>query len=85
MVGVLLGRVTDSPVLPLVIACAATAVLAAPVTVGAIVSRHWSDTATSPKALNALRQAVAQRVPVVQDDNLGALAVVVQPHAGGFG
>ncbi|MFV8053587.1 adenylate/guanylate cyclase domain-containing protein [Mycobacterium sp. 48b] len=75
MVGVLLGRVSDSPVLPLVIACVATAVLAAPVTVGAVVSpalRPIRDLAEGTE-----RVAVGdytRRIPVVQDDDLGALA-----------
>jgi adenylate cyclase len=75
MVGVLLGRVSDSPVLPLVIACVATAVLGAPVTVGAIVSpalRPIRDLARGTERVAA--GDYTRRVPVVQDDDLGALA-----------
>jgi class 3 adenylate cyclase len=58
-----------------VIACVATAVLAAPVTVGAIVSpalRPIRDLAEGTERVAA--GDYTRRVPVVQDDDLGALA-----------
>lgn len=74
MVGALLGRVSDSPLLPLLIACVATAALAAPVTVGAIVSpalHPIRDLAEGTERVAA--GDYTRRVPVVQDDDLGAL------------
>ena len=58
MVGVLLGRVSDSPVLPLVIAGVATAVLARRSPSVPSSRRHCVRSATWPEALNALRQAI---------------------------
>lgn len=75
MLGVALGRVGAVPLLCVLIAGALTLVWGVPVTVGAIVS-------PSLRPINDLAEATArvgagdylQRLPVVQDDDLGALA-----------
>ncbi len=75
MLGVALDRAGAVPVLCVVIAGALTLVLAVPVTVGAIVSpslRPIQDLAEATVRVGA--GDYSQRLPVVQDDDLGALA-----------
>ena len=75
LLAVLLDRVTEEPVLPLVIGCALTLGFAVPTTVGAV----FSPSLLPIRDLAAGTERVAagdysQRLPVVQDDDLGALA-----------
>ncbi len=75
MLGVALDRAGRVPLLCVVIAGALTLVLAVPVTVGAIVSpslRPIQDLAEATARVGA--GDYSQRLPVVQDDDLGALA-----------
>ena len=71
----LLDRVTEVPVLALVIACALTLGLAVPSTVGAVFApslRPIRDLAEGTQRVAA--GDYSQRLPVVQDDDLGALS-----------
>jgi adenylate cyclase len=75
LLAVLLDRVTGEPVLSLVIGCALTLGFAVPTTVGAV----FSPSLLPIRDLAAGTERVAagdysQRLPVVQDDDLGALA-----------
>jgi adenylate cyclase len=75
MLGVVLDRTGKFPLLSVVIAGALTLVLAVPVTITAIVSpslRPIRDLADGTKRVAA--GDYSQRLPVVQDDDLGALA-----------
>lgn len=74
MLAVVLDRVIDGPVLFVLIGCALTA-LAAPITVGVIMApslRPIRDLADGTERVAA--GDYSQRLPVVQDDDLGALA-----------
>ncbi|MGV0813291.1 adenylate/guanylate cyclase domain-containing protein [Mycolicibacterium boenickei] len=75
MVGAVLDRTDEVPVLALVAACALTLVFGAPLTVGAAFSpslRPIRDLAEGTERVAA--GDYSQRLPVVQDDDLGALA-----------
>ena len=75
MLGVALDRAGDVPLLCVVIAGALTLVWGVPVTVGAIISpslRPVHDLAEATVRVGA--GDYRQRLPVVQDDDLGALA-----------
>ena len=75
MLAALLDRVTEVPVLSLAIACALTLVLAMPTTVGAVFAPSLlplRDLAEGTKRVAA--GDYSQRLPVVQDDDLGALS-----------
>jgi class 3 adenylate cyclase len=75
MLGIVMGRISDSPLLSVVIGCVLTVGLGAPITIGAIVSpslRPIRDLAEGTERVAA--GDYSQRLPVVQDDDLGALA-----------
>ena len=75
MLGAVLDRVSEAPVLFVVIAGAVTLVFGVPITVGTIVSpslRPIRDLAEGTERVAA--GDYTQRLPVVQDDDLGALA-----------
>jgi class 3 adenylate cyclase len=74
MAGVVLNRINDGPALFIVIGCVLTG-LAAPITVAGIVApslRPIRDLAEGTQRVAA--GDYSQRLPVVQDDDLGALA-----------
>ena len=78
-------RVSEVPVLAIVIGGALTLGFAVPISVGAVVApslRPVRDLAEGTERVAA--GDYSRRLPVVQDDDLGA-GGVVQPHAGGFG
>jgi class 3 adenylate cyclase len=73
--GTVLDRATEAPVLPVAIGAALTIVFGLPITVGVIVSpslRPIRDLAEATERVTAGNYT--QRLPVVQDDDLGALA-----------
>jgi class 3 adenylate cyclase len=75
MLGILLDPARQFPALPVVMACVLTVGLAAPITVGAILTpslRPIRDLAEATVRVGA--GDYSQRLPVVQDDDLGALA-----------
>jgi class 3 adenylate cyclase len=75
MLGAVLGRGSEGPVVALVIGCALTLGFGVPITVGAVVSpslRPIGDLARATERVAA--GDYSQRLPVVQDDDLGALA-----------
>jgi adenylate cyclase len=75
MVAAMFDRVSEAPVVCVVIGCALTLVFGVPMTVGASFSpslRPIRDLAEGTKRVAA--GDYGQRVPVVQDDDLGALA-----------
>ncbi|KUI23304.1 cyclase [Mycobacterium sp. GA-1285] len=75
MLATVLGRSGESPVLAVVIGCALTLGLGVPITVGAVVSpslKPIRDLAAGTERVAA--GDYTQRVLVVQDDDLGALA-----------
>jgi adenylate cyclase len=75
MLGAVLCRGSDAPVVALVIGCALTLGVGLPITIGAMVSPSLQPIRDLARATE--RVAVgdySQRLPVVQDDDLGALA-----------
>jgi len=79
-------RAREVPVLCVVIGCVLTVGFAVPITVGAVFSpslRPIRDLAKGTERVAA--GDYSQRLPVVQDDDLGATNGVVQPHAGRLG
>jgi adenylate cyclase len=75
LLAALLGRVTEVPVLALVIGCVLTLGFAVPTTVGAVFAPSLlpiRDLAEGTERVAA--GDYSQRLPVVQDDDLGALA-----------
>ncbi len=73
MLGAVLNRGGEAPMLAVVIGCALTLGVGVPITVGAVVSpslRPIRDLAPERVAAGDY----SQRLPVVQDDDLGALA-----------
>ncbi|WNG94366.1 adenylate/guanylate cyclase domain-containing protein [Mycobacterium sp. ITM-2016-00318] len=75
MLAAIIDRVRDAPVLAGVIACALTVFFAVPTTIGAVFApslRPIRDLAQGTKRVAA--GDYSQRLPVVQDDDLGALA-----------
>lgn len=75
LLGMVVGRTIHSPVVSVVIACATVVVAGAPITVGAVTSpslRPLRDLAEGTERVAA--GDYSQRLPVVQDDDLGALA-----------
>jgi class 3 adenylate cyclase len=75
MLAALLDRVAEVPVLSVAIACALTLVLAMPTTVGAVFAPSLlplRDLAEGTERVAA--GDYSQRLPVVQDDDLGALS-----------
>ncbi len=74
MAAAVFARVSELPVLVVVIGCALTG-LAAPITVGAIVSPSLSPIRDLAEAtVRVAGGDYSRRLPVVQDDDLGALA-----------
>jgi class 3 adenylate cyclase len=75
MIAAVVDRATEVPVLSVVIGCAMTVVFAVPITVGLAFApslRPIRDLAAGTKRVAA--GDYSQRLPVVQDDDLGALA-----------
>ena len=82
MLATVLEQARELPVLCVVIGCALTLGFAVPMTVGANLSpslRPIRDLAAGTERVAA--GDYSQRLPVVQDDDLGALDCVIQPHA----
>ena len=85
MLAAVFHRASEAPVLAVVIGGALTLGFA-PLVVGASFSpslRPIRDLAEGTERVAA--GDYSQRLPVVQDDDLGCAGGVVQPHAGGFG
>ena len=79
----MIDRAGDDPAFAVIIATGLTLLYGVPITVGAVVRpslRPIRDLAEGTERVAA--GDYSQRLPVVQDDDLGALAGVVQPHAG---
>jgi adenylate cyclase len=75
MLGAVLGRGSEAPVVAVVIGCVLTLGVGLPITIGAVVSPSLQPIRDLARATE--RVAVgdySQRLPVVQDDDLGALA-----------
>jgi len=75
MLGAMLGRGNDAPVLAVVIGCALTVGVGVPITIGAVVSPSLQPIRDLARATERVAAGdYSQRLPVVQDDDLGALA-----------
>ena len=70
-----IDRTRDDPVFAVVIAAGLTLFFAVPITVGAAFAPRCDRSGTSPKAPKRVAAGdYTQRLPVVQDDDLGALS-----------
>jgi adenylate cyclase len=75
MLGALLGRGSEAPVVTLVIGCTLALGFGLPITVGAIVSPSLQPIRDLAQGTERVAAGdYTQRLPVVQDDDLGALA-----------
>lgn len=75
MLAAVLGRGSEAPVVAVVIGCALTLGLGVPITVGAVVSPSLQPIRDLARATERVAAGdYNQRLPVVQDDDLGALA-----------
>jgi adenylate cyclase len=75
MLGAVLGRGSEAPVVALVIGCALTLGVGLPITIGVIVSPSLQPIRDLAEGTERVAAGdYGQRLPVVQDDNLGALA-----------
>jgi class 3 adenylate cyclase len=75
MLRAVLGRGGEAPVVAVVIGCALTLGVGLPITVGAIVSPSLQPIRDLARATERVAAGdYSQRLPVVQDDDLGALA-----------
>ncbi|OBF61007.1 cyclase [Mycobacterium sp. 852002-51971_SCH5477799-a] len=75
MFATVLGPISDAPILPVVIGCALTLAFAVPVSVGIGFSHSLKPVRDLAKGAERVAAGdYSQRLPVVQDDDLGALA-----------
>ncbi len=75
MLGAVLGRGSEAPVVAVVIGCALTLGFGMPITIGAVVSPSLQPIRDLARATERVAAGdYSQRLPVVQDDDLGALA-----------
>jgi adenylate cyclase len=75
MLGAVLGRGSEAPVVALVIGCALTLGVGLPITIGVIVSPSLQPIRDLAEGTERVAGGdYGQRLPVVQDDDLGALA-----------
>jgi HAMP domain-containing protein len=75
MLGAVLGRGSEAPVVAVVIGCALALGFGLPITVGAVVSPSLQPIRDLARATERVAaDDYSQRLPVVQDDDLGALA-----------
>jgi adenylate cyclase len=75
MLGAVLCRGSDAPVVALVIGCASTLGFGLPITIGAMVSPSLQPIRDLARATERVAAGdYSERLPVVQDDDLGALA-----------
>ncbi|MDT5117275.1 MAG: hypothetical protein QOE30_3014 [Mycobacterium sp.] len=75
MLGAVLGRGSEAPVVAVMIGCALALGLGLPITVGAVVSPSLQPIRDLARATERVAAGdYSQRLPVVQDDDLGALA-----------
>ena len=75
MLGAVLGRGSEAPVVAVVIGCALTLGVGVPITIGAVVSPSLQPIRDLARATERVAAGdYSQRLPVVQDDDLGALA-----------
>jgi adenylate cyclase len=75
MLGAVLGQGDEAPVVAVVIGCALTLGVGVPITVGAVVSPSLQPIRDLARATERVAAGdYSQRLPVVQDDDLGALA-----------
>jgi adenylate cyclase len=75
ILGAVLGRGSEAPVVAVVIGCGLTLGLGLPITIGVVVSPSLQPIRDLARATERVAAGdYSQRLPVVQDDDLGALA-----------